>query len=118
MRYVVRKDKYSKVRGGSAKFYIISCVKCQNEIFIYQKDWPVHLLRMYLDRFVAPQELVAKLQNIKSKGKMSGLRCPNCNELLAVLMVYEKENRLAYRIINNFITIQKEPSPLDYNIEK
>lgn len=54
MRYVVRKDKYSKVRGGSDKFYIISCVKCQNEIFIYQKDGPGHLLRMYLDRFVAP----------------------------------------------------------------
>lgn len=49
---------------------------------------------------------------------MSGLRCPNCNELLAVPMVYEKENRLAYRIINNSITIQKKPSPLDYNIEK
>lgn len=116
MRYEVKKDKYTKARGGSAKFNVISCAKCKSEIFIYQKDGPGRLLRMYLDKFVAPENFVNQLNLIKSKNQMQGLRCPKCGELLGVPMIYEKEDRLAFRLINNKVMREEKQSPLDYKL--
>lgn len=45
---------------------------------------------------------------------MYGLKCPACGELLGFPMVYEKENRLAYRLLNNKVFRREEQSPLDY----
>ncbi len=103
MKYEIVKDRYTKTRGGSAKLITITCVKCQKEVFVYQKDGPGKLVRMYLDKFVAPKDLVEKLKQVKHKNEMQGLKCPYCNELLGVPMVYEKENRLAFRLIHNKI---------------
>lgn len=116
MKYEVVKDKYTKVRGGSAKFYLISCVKCGKIIFIYQKDGPGSLVRMYLDKFVAPRDIADKLKKIETKSEMSGLRCPNCNELLGIPMIYEKENRLAFRLLSNKVHRKEKTSPLEFDL--
>ncbi len=107
MQFVINKDKYTRARGGSAKLYQIFCSKCNHEICIYQKDGPGNLLRMYLDKFVAPHNLVEQLKNLKTKKEMPGLKCLSCNELIGVPIVYEKENRLAFRLIPNKV-IKKE----------
>lgn len=116
MKFTAKKDKYSKARGGSSKFLILSCANCRREGFIYQKDGPGRLVRLYVDRFVAPQEFVEKLNNITTKSEMSGLKCPYCDELLAVPMIYEKENRLAYRLLINKVIKSEKQSPLDYEL--
>lgn len=74
---------------------------------LYQKDGDGRLLRMYADRIVAPPILVAKQRALCDKSDMEGLRCPYCDKLVATPMVYEKENRLAYRVINGSIIKQK-----------
>lgn len=98
-KFVIRKDKYTKARGGSAKFLTIFCGCCQEEIFLYQKDGPGRLFRMYLDKIVAPKEEVEKLSKITQKSEMKSLKCPKCGSLLAVPMVYIPENRLALRVV-------------------
>ena len=47
---------------------------------------------------------------------MHGLQCPACGELLVVPMMYEKEKRLAYRLLNNKVLKREEQSPLEYEI--
>ena len=116
MKYIVKKDKYTKAREGTAKFNILSCAKCHHEIFIYQKDGPGRLLRLYLDKFVAPHSIVEEVKNITTKNEMHGLKCPSCGELLGVPMVYEKENRLAYRLLSNKVIRREEQSPLEYEL--
>ncbi len=55
---------------------------------------------MYLDKIMAPDELVEKVSGYSQKSDMASLSCPNCKTLMAVPMVYDKENRLAYRIVD------------------
>ena len=116
MKYQIKKDKYTKARGGNAKFLILSCGTCLKEIFIYQKDGPGSLVRLYLDKFVAPESFIKELNNIENKNDMHGLKCPNCSELLGVPMIYEKEKRLAFRLLNNKIKKREENSPLKYDL--
>lgn len=94
-----KKDRYLKARGGSFEFFIIHCSQCQAPIVLYQKDGPGALLRMYLDRIHEPSDL-ADLQN-KDGGKQAipNLSCPGCCQIIGVPMVYELEQRLAFRLI-------------------
>lgn len=109
MAHEIKKDKYLKARGGTAHFLLIKCAKCSNDILLYQKDGHGNLLRMYKDRIVAPEKLVAEQQKITNKNDMKTLTCQNCKTLIAHPMVYERENRLAYRVI--FGAIQKIKNP-------
>lgn len=116
MKYEVIKDKYTKARGGTAKFNLIICANCKKIIFLYQKDGPGRLLRLYLDKFVAPVSFAKMVKQIKTKAEMKGLRCPVCNELLGIPMIYEKENRLAFRLINNKVLRKEETSPFEIEL--
>ena len=100
---IFKKDKYSRARGGSSKLLSIICSSCNNQMCTYQKDGPGGLLRMYLDRFVSPIDLIKQFQSTQTKKDIHGLQCPHCNSLVAVPMVYKKENRLAFRLIPNKI---------------
>ncbi len=51
----IKKDKYLRKRGGTAKIIKVSCVQCRNELFIYQKDGPGWLKRCYLNRIIKPE---------------------------------------------------------------
>jgi len=102
MKIKLKSDKYKKTRGGSSKLLDIQCAKCFTHIFFYQKDGPGLLKRMYLDRIFESQ-IYSELKN-KPLKNIPKLICPNCNELLGIPYVYEKEKRLAFRLFVGGIT--------------
>lgn len=83
----LKNDKYKKARGGASKLYEIKCHHCGELLFLYQKDGPGLLKRMYLDRIYESSLDVKK-----------NLTCPKCKTLIAVPMIYKKENRPALRL--------------------
>lgn len=97
-KYKAKKDQYTKARGGYSTLLSISCNKCRQEVLLYQKDGPGQLLRMYLDKIMAPKDLVSKVSKYKTKSRMTDLACPSCKRVLAAPVLYEKEKRLAYRL--------------------
>lgn len=119
-KYKLKKDKFTKARGGSSKFMLIRCAKCGHAVLLYQKDGSGRLLRMYLDKIHAPAELAGLATTVVSKSDMSGLHCPECGELMAVPMVYAPENRLAFRIIRGAVQVDKSDGtfPLPEGIEE
>lgn len=82
-----KNDKYKNVRGGHSKLLNISCQKCGEHICNYQKDGPGNLRRMYIDRIIDPRILISH----------KDLSCSN-NHLLGVKIIYNKENRPAFRL--------------------
>lgn len=97
-KHTFKKDRFLRARGGSSEFLNIYCSSCQSHVALYQKDGPGSLIRMYLDRIFEPSSL-ANLQYSNSKNSLSSLRCPSCNALIAVPMIYKPEDRLAFRLI-------------------
>ncbi len=82
-----KNDKYKKARGGYSRLLQISCQKCGKQICKYQKDGPGNLRRMYVDRISE--------NKVPLMGK--SLNCPE-GHLLGVKIIYEKENRPAFRL--------------------
>ena len=97
-KFKFKKDSYSRARGGSSEFLNIYCASCQTHVALYQKDGPGSLLRMYLDRIFAPPELSGLQLTVRSKKEMPALKCPKCQSFIGTPMVYELENRLAFRL--------------------
>lgn len=89
----IKSDKYKKSRGGHSRFLDIRCRKCDSRICFYQKDGPGNLRRMYIDRINAPTVSISN----------KTLTCPD-KHILAVKMVYEKENRPAFRLFVDSVT--------------
>ena len=87
MKTVFKNDKYKKARGGYSRLLDISCQKCNEHICRYQKDGPGNLRRMYIDRIIDPEVSISKKDLSCSEG-----------HLLGVKIIYEKENRLAFRL--------------------
>jgi len=102
-KHIFKKDRYSKNRGGNSRFLDVSCNTCNNHIALYQKDGPGRLLRMYIDRIFAPATL-AKFKLKCSKKDLPNLQCSSCGTLIGIPMVYELENRLAFRMIHGSFT--------------
>ncbi|MBI3633014.1 MAG: hypothetical protein HY226_01860 [Candidatus Vogelbacteria bacterium] len=90
---IIKNDKYKKARGGYSRLLKIFCEKCSEEICLYQKDGPGVIKRMYVDRMI----------NTKVSTSGKDLKCPN-SHTLGVKFIYEKENRLAFRIFVAAIT--------------
>ena len=98
-RFTLKNDRYAKSRGGNSHFLDLHCSKCNEHIAVYQKDGRGSLLRLYLDRIFAPENL-ASLQSVtSSKSALPRLCCTRCGQLVGVPMIYERENRLAFRLI-------------------
>lgn len=87
MKIKFKNDKYKKSRGGYSRLLDISCEKCQEHICFYQKDGPGNLRRMYLDRIIDSRIPLTR----------KDLSCSK-KHLLGVKIIYEKENRSAYRL--------------------
>ncbi len=105
------KDRYVKARGGSSNFLYIECGNCDDPLMVYQKDGPGRLLRTYTDRILWPPELVDKLHDltpdtIKTAG---ALACDNCENTIGVPMIYDAENRPAFRLIPGTIHAYRSP---------
>lgn len=87
----MKSDSYRAARGGWSRVLQISCEKCGHTICKYQKDGPGPLKRMYFDRMF-------DFEVSKSK-----LICGNCSTVLGIRVVYEKENRLVYRLFQDSV---------------
>jgi hypothetical protein len=97
MKFHFKTDSFKKSRGGASRFLSLRCVACGSYLLSYQKDGIGSLKRLYADRIVSPPELVG-LQNMPSEN-IQNLRCRSCETLVGTVMIYEKEKRIAFRII-------------------
>lgn len=86
-------DRYRKARGGYSRLLQITCQKCGFPICQYQKDGPGNLRRMYLDR-ISEAEVVLTRKDFS---------CPK-GHLLGMKIIYEKENRPAFRLFVDSVT--------------
>ncbi|SRR6266481_2249368 len=83
----LKKDVFSRTRGGYSRWLLLLCAKCNAQLAVYQKDGPGILKRLYLDRIVKPVMSDAK-----------NFTCTKCKTLMGILVIYEKEKRPAYRL--------------------
>lgn len=90
--YKIKSDKYKTVRGGQSRLLDVMCGHCGQHVSYYQKDGPGILKRMYCDRMIG------------SKTESKELSCEKCGRVLGVKIIYEKENRPAYRLILGAVT--------------
>jgi len=88
-----KKDRFKKNRGGYFRWLLLSCEKCGDKIFIYQKDGPGILKRIYLDRIL----------NNKKSSNNKNLVCGKCKTILGVPIIYKKENRPAVGLFSGAI---------------
>lgn len=95
MKSIFKNDKYKRTRGGNSRLLDISCGKCGEHICTYQKDGPGSLKRMYIDRIIDPTVSIS-INNLSCTG----------SHLLGVKIIYDKENRLAYRLLPDSVKKQ------------
>ncbi|MBI5045320.1 MAG: hypothetical protein HZC02_05350 [Candidatus Levybacteria bacterium] len=91
-----KSDKYKKSRGGYSRLLDIQCGKCGRHLLLYQKDGPGILKRMYLDR-IFESDKYSGLENSSLKS-IPQLICSECKTIIGIPFIYEKENRLAFRL--------------------
>lgn len=94
----MKKDKYLRARGGTAKLLNICCCSCDSIVIKYQKDGIGYLHRCYLNRIEAPEKY-AKLKNDSSLSKSNDLpklTC-QCGEVIGIPMKHS-DGRLAFRL--------------------
>src|SRR4051812_34084406 len=96
----MKKDKFSRARGGSSKILDIHCTNCGAWVLKYQKDGPGNLLRCYLNRIVTPPHLAALQYDpkIRESKDMPNLACPQCNTVIGVPIRHD-DGRLAFRLL-------------------
>ena len=83
----LKNDRYKKARGGYSRLLQINCQKCNSFVCQYQKDGTGNLRRMYIDRITEPTVSTNKKDLTCKKGYLLGIK-----------MIYEKENRPAFRL--------------------
>ena len=86
-KIILKNDRYKHMRGGQSRLLQISCRECGQQICRYQKDGPGTLRRMYIDR----------MSDVSISLLAKALVCPE-GHLLGTKMIYEKEDRLAFRL--------------------
>jgi len=92
-------DRYKQKRGGSSYLITLFCAHCSTQLLVYQKDGKGSLIRLYLDRIIAPKELT-ELQNIFHFSRIPPLVCPKCQRIIGAPMIYAPEKRRAIRLIH------------------
>ena len=108
-KHKLKKDAFSKMRGGTSQFLNLFCANCQTWLLLYQKDGHGALLRLYFDRIHAPKNLTELRYHytIHTVNDIPLLKCPSCNTFIAVAMIYDGEKRLAYRLIHGTFSKKK-----------
>jgi len=89
-------DEYTQRRGDPVMLEI-SCAQCSEYILTYQKDGPGPLLRCYWDRIHFPEYLIHNLEDL--------LTCRGCGVVVGKRGIYIKEDRLAYFLVEEAISI-------------
>lgn len=97
----MKKDKYFRERGGTAKIINVSCASCGKVILVYQKDGIGWLKRCYLNRILEPNEYSQIKRNnlIKEPKDFNNLIC-SCGNVLGSPMKH-KDGRLAFHLIRS-----------------
>lgn len=96
-------DSFTLRRGAPAMLELY-CVKCNSLLIFYQKDGPGPLLRCYWDRIHGP----ANMKNLNSADPSAdSLTCPLCRESIGIKSLYEKEQRLAFVLIEGSFLIKE-----------
>lgn len=100
-KFKPKKDSYAKARGGPSKFLYIACGKCEEPVMVYQKDGPGKLIRCYSDRIMWPPALVEDQATVTpaTVKEAGSLACSSCDNIIANPMLYEPENRPAFRVV-------------------
>lgn len=95
----IKKDKYFRERGGSAKIINVACMKCGTLLFTYQKDGLGWLKRCYLNRIISPEKYASLKNNpqIKEPKNLNNLVCI-CGEVIGSPIKY-KDGRLAFHLL-------------------
>ncbi len=91
--HTFKKDQYRKNRGDYSRFLHIYCESCEKPLFLYQKDGPGPLKRMYIDRIITPEV----------QYKKGDFACTHCSKVLGTFFVYDKEKRKAIRLYQDSI---------------
>jgi hypothetical protein len=104
-----RRDRYARARGGPSHLVDVYCAACGAHVLLYQKDGPGTLVRLYLDRILAPPSLADLQYRCESKADVPNLVCPSCECVLGVPMLYAAEKRLAFRLIRGRFSRKKSP---------
>ncbi len=91
-----KNDTYRKARGGYARLLAVSCAACGTHLFSYQKDEPGIVKRLYLDRIY--QSYMYEGIQQRALQHIPQLLCPQCGEHLGMPIIYQKEQRLAFRL--------------------
>lgn len=94
----IKKDKYLRKRGGTAKIITVACIKCKSILLTYQKDGPGWLKRCYLNRIIIPEtyrKLLSK-KKIDIEEKLGNLMC-KCGNIIGSPIKY-KDSRLAFHL--------------------
>lgn len=99
-----KKDKFYRSRGGTTNVIEILCASCNTSICKYQKDGTGNLHRLYLDRLLESNQAfkIPEYHPSITEKDLPNLVCI-CRELIAVPMIYSKEDRLAFRLIHGSI---------------
>lgn len=85
-----KSDRFRKSRGGHSRWLLLSCLKCKAKLFLYQKDGPGILKRLYLDRIIG----------------QARTNCGKCKAAIGIRSMYKKENRPAIRLFAGAIEKQ------------
>jgi hypothetical protein len=92
----LKRDKYKSARGGYSRLLDLHCRKCDTVFAQYQKDGPGNLRRLYMDRIIAPNDLIdLERKDVKD---ISPLKCPKCGIIVGMPYIYKKENRKSFRV--------------------
>ncbi len=98
----IKKDKYLRARGGTAKICDVVCTKCNEVVFVYQKDGSGWLKRCYINRILIPKNIVLKKRyNCK------------CGQAIGYLTHY-KDGRRAYTLTRG--NFRRRPSKYDKQV--
>ena len=76
----------------------VHCDDCGKELIRYQKDGPGRLLRCYLDRIHAPEDLKNRQYDDFNVRTSPNLSCQACRLIIGRPMIYQSENRPAYNL--------------------
>ena len=93
----LKKDKFSRARGGNSKILQITCSSCETLALLYQKDGKGYLHRCYLNRIVSPVTLSELYQNVSKPSEVPKLVCTNCQQIIGTPIRYT-DGRIAFRL--------------------
>jgi hypothetical protein len=94
----IKKDSYFRSRGSVCQKWRMSCVKCEADILVYQKDGRGPLKRAYLNRIMAPENLASLQDANLAETDLQALKCTSCGSLIGLPMLHW-EGRLAFRLV-------------------